>query len=44
MKLKCPKCGQVAEWTGYPADPQVSTIMCLKCGYKGAGGSFERVE
>ena len=43
LLLKCPGCGQVAEWEGYPADPQLSLILCLQCDTARPGGAFKRV-
>ena len=42
MTLKCPKCHSVAEYSGYPSDPKLSTVVCLSCGYAGQGATFPR--
>jgi predicted nucleic-acid-binding Zn-ribbon protein len=42
--LKCPKCGQASYYEGYPSDPQVSTVMCMKCGYSNMGYVFKRLK
>ncbi len=43
MKLKCPKCGEVSGYSGYPPNPQASTVVCLTCGWAGMGAAFKRV-
>ncbi len=43
MKLKCPKCGEVSEYSGYPPNPQASTVVCLTCGWAGIGAAFKRI-
>ena len=44
MILKCPSCGQEAEWEGYPTDPKLSTVVCLRCGHGAPGAAFPRVK
>jgi predicted RNA-binding Zn-ribbon protein involved in translation (DUF1610 family) len=44
LYLKCPHCGRVDLYGGYPSDPQVSTVMCMRCGWSGMGCAFERVK
>jgi Zn ribbon nucleic-acid-binding protein len=41
--LGCPKCKQIWKYDGYPSDPQVSSIQCLRCGYIGMGCTFPRM-
>lgn len=43
MDLKCPRCEQVALYSGYPANPNVSTVRCNACGYVGPGYAFHRI-
>ena len=43
LKLKCPRCGKVAEYAGYPSDPVLSTVLCLHCRYAGSGATFEHL-
>ena len=42
LYLKCPKCGQVAAWNGYPRNPILSLVECLNCGHIATGASFEK--
>jgi len=42
--LECPKCGDISYYGGYPQDPQMSTVLCLRCGYAGAGMAFKRMK
>ena len=40
VMLTCPRCHTESGYGGYPNDPVLSTVMCLHCGYGGAGGTF----
>ncbi len=43
MQLECPKCKTVSEYAGYPPNPQMSTVICLTCGWAGMGAAFKRI-
>ena len=40
--LSCPECKQIWKYEGYPSNPQLSLVECLRCGYVGVGASFPR--
>jgi predicted RNA-binding Zn-ribbon protein involved in translation (DUF1610 family) len=42
LYLKCPNCGQVALWEGYPSNPILSMVECRRCGYIGPGCSYDK--
>lgn len=43
LQLKCPQCKSISAYAGYPADPILSNVQCLTCGYIGVGGSFKHI-
>ena len=40
--LGCPNCKQVWLYEGFPSDPYLSLVECLRCGYVGVGAGFKR--
>lgn len=41
LYLRCPSCGKEAQYGGYPAEPILSTVLCLSCRFFGPGAGFE---